>query len=76
VRVLTPSPDDHTRSPARDDERGESRIGHGPKTLACFAVAAPAGQAAAVYRLRTKVRSGRKATRPVSTFTLPRAVDF
>ena len=39
-------------------------------------VDAPAGQSAAVYRLRTKVRKTRRAQRLSSTFTLPRAVNF
>ena len=39
-------------------------------------VAAPAGGAAALYRLRTKVRTTRRSPRLSSTFTLPRAVDF
>lgn len=39
-------------------------------------VPVPAGAAAAVYRLRTKVRLSRSSTRAVNTFTLPRGVNF
>jgi PKD repeat protein len=41
-----------------------------------IAVPVPAGTAAAVYRLRTKVRATRSSTRAVDTFTLPRGVNF
>jgi hypothetical protein len=39
-------------------------------------VDAPAGAAAAVYRLRTKVRVNSRSAKVTDTFTLPRAVDF
>lgn len=39
-------------------------------------VPAPAEQAAAVYRLRTKVRSTRRSKKLSDTFTLPRTVNF
>ena len=39
-------------------------------------VAAPPGQPAAVYRLRTKVRQSTRSKRSVSTFTLPRSLNF
>ena len=39
-------------------------------------VAAPAGQAAAVYRLQTTVRKTRRNPKHYPTFTLPRAVDL
>jgi len=39
-------------------------------------VPVPAGTAAAVYRLRTKVRATRSSTRAADTFTLPRGVNF
>ena len=39
-------------------------------------VKAPKGETAAVYRLRTKVRSSPKSKRPLNTFTLPRGIDF
>ena len=41
-----------------------------------ISVPVPAGTAAAVYRLRTKVRATRSSTRAVDTFTLPRGVNF
>lgn len=41
-----------------------------------LSIAAPAGQASAVYRLRTRVRPSLKSSRSVNTFTLPRGVDF
>jgi hypothetical protein len=41
-----------------------------------ISVAVPAGQSAAVYRLRTKVRSSATSPRAVNTFTLPRGVNF
>lgn len=39
-------------------------------------LAAPAGERAAVYRLRAKVRRSAASPRLFDTFTLPRAVDF
>ena len=39
-------------------------------------LAAPAGERAAVYRLRARVRRSAASTRLFDTFTLPRAVDF
>ena len=39
-------------------------------------VDAPAGQSAAVYRLRTKVRHTARDASPIQTYSLPRAVDF
>ena len=41
-----------------------------------IAVDVPAGQSAAVYRLRTKVRQSAASKRAVNTFTLPRGVNF
>jgi hypothetical protein len=41
-----------------------------------IAVDVPAGQSAAVYRLRTKVRQSAASPRAVNTFTLPRGVNF
>ena len=41
-----------------------------------IAVDVPAGQSAAVYRLRTKVRQSAASSRAVNTFTLPRGVNF
>ena len=41
-----------------------------------LSIAAPADQASAVYRLRTKVRRSLKTSKSVETFTLPRGVDF
>ena len=41
-----------------------------------IAVDVPAGQSAAVYRLRTKVRPSAASKRAVNTFTLPRGVNF
>ena len=58
----------------------------GLETVATFAprrdgrfsvtVPAPDGEAAAVYRLRTKVRRDRRSKRTMNTFSLPRAVDI
>ncbi len=49
-----------------------------PRANGAFKVTvdAPAGQSAAVYRLRTKVRRTRQTQRLSSTFTLPRALNF
>lgn len=41
-----------------------------------LSITAPAGQASAVYRLRTKVRRSPSTSRSVNTFTLPRGIDF
>ncbi len=49
-----------------------------PRANGTFKVTAviPAGESAAVYRLRTKVRTSTRSPRLSRTFTLPRAVDF
>ena len=68
------------RGPARavvlEDRGRRERSSRAPDGRFKVTVDAPAGERAAVYRLRTRVRRSAASPKLFETFTLPRAVDF